>query len=65
MRNDLFDASLQLQGGDHAVWLAANGYVLGTPTGQLVEAQARRIRLPDAAAGWTAVHDRRLFTLTA
>lgn len=63
--NDLFDASLQLQGGDHAVWLAANGYVLGTPTGQLVEAQARRIRLPDAAAGWTAVHDRRLFTLTA
>ncbi len=61
---DLFSAGLELPSGDHALWLAANGYVLGSPTGQLVEAQARRIRLPDAAAGWTAVHDRRLFTMT-
>lgn len=63
--NDLFDTDLQLQNGDYAIWLAGNGYVLGSPTGQLVEPQARRIRLPDAAAGWTAVLDRRLFTLTA
>lgn len=63
--SDLFDTNLELQNGDHAVWLAGNGYVLGTPTGQLVEPQSRRIRLPDAAAGWTAVVDRRLFTLTA
>lgn len=62
---DLFDPQLQLQGGDHALWLAANGYVLGRPTGQLVEPQAQRIRLPDAAAGRTAVYDRRLLTLTA
>lgn len=61
---DHFDPSLQLNPGDHAVWLAINGYVLGTPTGQVVEPQSRRIRVPFSASGRTAVFNRRLFTFT-
>lgn len=46
-----------------AVWLAENGFVVGAPDGQLIEHQAKRIRLPDdAAAGVAAavVHDRQI-----
>lgn len=62
--SDLFDPNLQLVDGDHALWLASNGYVLGTPSGTLVEPQAQRIRLPVSAAGRTAVFDRRILTIT-
>lgn len=47
-----------------AVWLAENGFVVGTPDGRLIEQQAKRIRLPDSetAAGVAAavVHDRQI-----
>lgn len=59
-----------LLGGDSpgdrwvAVWLAENGFVMGGPDGQLVEQQAKRIRLPssETAAGVAAavVHDRQI-----
>ncbi len=38
-----------------ALWLAANGFVVGTPDGKLVEVQANRVRLPSGAAGVGAV----------
>lgn len=63
--SSLFDPQLQLPPGDHAVWLAANGYVLGQPSGTIVEPQAKRLRLPVTAAGKTAVVDRRLITITS
>lgn len=62
--SDLFDPQLQLPPGDCAVWLARNGYVLGQPSGQISEPQAKRISLPATAAGKTAVIDRRLITIT-
>lgn len=62
--SDLFDPQLQLPPGDCAVWLASNGYVLGQPSGQISEPQAKRISLPATAAGKTAVFDRRLITIT-
>jgi len=47
-----------------AVWLAENGFVVGTPDGRLIEQQAKRIRLPESetAAGVAAavVHDRQI-----
>lgn len=58
----MLEQRLQLS-GEVAVWLAENGYVLGTPSGQLIELQTNRIRLPVAAAGCLAVHDRRLTTI--
>ena len=44
---------------DCALWLADNGFVLGMPTGQVVEPQGQRIRL-SAASGEVAVHDRKV-----
>lgn len=45
-----------------AVWLADNGYVVGTAQGQIVEPQAARITLA-ATSGAIAVHDRRLISV--
>ncbi len=61
----MFGADLQLPPGDHAVWLSTNGYVLGQPSGAIVEPQAKRLRLPVTAAGKTAIVDRRLITITS
>lgn len=46
-----------------AVWLSGSGFVLGLPEGQVVQPQAKRLRLPRSGAGTLAVHDRRLFAL--
>ena len=50
--------------GKVALWLAANGFVIGTPDGRLIEAQAKRIRLPEsqvaAGVGAAVVHDRQI-----
>lgn len=45
-----------------AVWLASNGFVLASSSGQLYEPQAKRIRLV-AQAGGIAVNDRRLIAI--
>lgn len=45
-----------------AVWLAENGFVIGTPSGQLVEPQSKRIRL-SATSGGVAVNDRRVLAI--
>ncbi|WP_429951358.1 hypothetical protein ACQYWY_06765 [Comamonas sediminis] len=48
-------------GGQAAVlWLADNGFVLGSPDGQLVEAQARRIKGVRGTTGTCVVFDRRV-----
>lgn len=50
--------------GKVALWLAGNGFVIGTPEGRLIEAQAKRIRLPEsqvaAGVGVAVVHDRQI-----
>ena len=38
-----------------ALWLAGNGFVVGTHDGNLVQAQAKRIRLPDTSGAGAAV----------
>ncbi len=44
-----------------ALWLAGNGFVVGTSDGSLVQVQAKRIRLPDTAgAGAVAVFNRQI-----
>jgi len=48
-----------------AVWLSENGFVLGLPSGQVIEPQASRIRLTTAGlSGSLAVENRRLYALT-
>lgn len=52
------------QAGDRkvAVWLADNGVCLGSPEGQLIETQAKRIRIPSSQLGGigaSVVHDSR------
>lgn len=52
--------------GDHvATWLAPNGFVIGTSTGQLIETQSDRIAIADSGAtqARTFVHDRRLTSI--
>lgn len=49
-----------------AAWLAPNGYVVGTASGQITELQSERIAIPiqvDAGQGRTFLNDRRLTTL--
>lgn len=54
-------------GGDTrvAAWLAPNGFVIGTASGQLVETQNTRIAIPDSGAtqARTFVHERRLTSI--
>jgi len=48
-----------------AVWLSENGFVIGLPSGQVIEPQASRIRLTTAGIeGSLAVENRRLYALT-
>lgn len=61
--NDLFDPQLQLPSGELALWLSERGYVIGLPTGNIVEPQAHRIRLPVTAAGSLAVLGRRILSV--
>lgn len=45
----------------YALWLARNGFVIGTAEGRIIEVQRNRIRLPAAqwtASGALAIHDR-------
>ena len=48
-----------------AAWLAPNGFVIGTASGQLVETQNTRIAIPDngATQARTFVHERRLTSI--
>lgn len=48
--------------GECAVWLSPRGFVIGLPSGQVVEPQAQRIRLA-GARGEIAVNDRRIVAL--
>jgi hypothetical protein len=49
-----------------ALWLARNGFVIGTADGSLVEPQSKRISLPEsqvaAGVGASVVHERRVLT---
>lgn len=58
------DAGEASAGGDLcAVWLAGNGYVLGTPTGEVVEVNAKRLT-GITGVGASAVARNRLLTVT-
>lgn len=48
-----------------AAWLAPNGFVIGTASGQLVETQNTRIAIPDSGAtqARSFVHERRLTSI--
>ena len=52
----------EVSGGGRAVcaWLAANGFVLGTADGQMMETQARRLRGINGSYGSSAVIDDRI-----
>jgi len=48
-----------------AVWLGENGFVIGLPSGQVIEPQAARIRLnTNGLSGSLALENRRLYFLT-
>jgi hypothetical protein len=51
------------QGLKYAVWLGARGYTVGTPNGDVVEPQSKRLAVPVGQRGVTVVHNRRLTTL--
>lgn len=53
------DPQLNLGGQQCALWLADNGFVIGTPTGQIIAPQANRLRIPLALSGSLAINDRR------
>lgn len=50
-------------GVQSALWLAANGYVLGTSDGQMVEMQRKQLKGIQAASGSTTVWGDRILTL--
>lgn len=55
--------NLNLRGDRFAVWLARNGYVLGSNDGQIIELQAQRITLPAAqTSGASVIANRRIVT---
>lgn len=60
--SSLLNPEYQLK-GDVAVWLAENGFVIGSTDGQVIEPQGQRIRLPISASGRTTVFDRRVLTI--
>lgn len=60
--SDLVGADLS-QGGEGCVlWLSENGYVLGTPSGQIVELHAGALKGITAIRGTSVVLDRRVLT---
>ena len=60
--SDILGGELSQGGGDTAVWLAENGYVVGTATGQLVELHSGVMRGISAQSGTSVVLERRLIT---
>ncbi len=55
--------NLNLRGDRFALWLARNGYVLGSPDGQIIELQASRINVPaNQELGATVITGRRIIT---
>lgn len=59
---DILGGELSQGGGATAVWLAENGYVAGTATGQLIELNAGALRGIAGQSGTSVVLDRRLLT---
>lgn len=59
---DTLGGELSQGGGATAVWLAENGYVVGTATGQLVELHSGVMRGISAQSGTSVVLERRLIT---
>lgn len=59
---DTLGGELSQGGGATAVWLAENGYVAGTATGQVIELQAGALRGIAGQSGTSVVLDRRLLT---
>lgn len=60
---DTIGADLAQSGGVVGVWLAENGYVAGTASGQLVELQARNLSGITGTAGTSVVLDKRILTV--
>jgi hypothetical protein len=65
MRGDDLSGDLGQGGKQVAVWLASNGFVLGTEQGSIITPQANRLRIPLAASGSLVVHDRRATAVTS
>ena len=59
------DNELGQSGHQIAVWLADNGFVLGTEGGALSAPQANRLRIPLALSGSLAIHARRATAVTS
>ena len=60
----IFGGDIGKSGDNVAVWLAKNGFVLGTAQGQIIETQGDRIEIADGSLrASTFVHDRRLTTI--
>lgn len=59
---DLLNGDITQGGGATALWLAGNGYVLGTATGQLIEVQSGIMSDITARSATSVVLDRRLIT---
>lgn len=55
-------AELSQGGAASALWLAANGYVVGTASGQVIELHAGQLKGISGSSGTSVVLDRRLFT---
>lgn len=62
VKADVLGGELSGGGGHCAVWLAANGYVVGTSEGGLVEVQAKHIGNVHGQNGASAAHGNRLIT---
>jgi hypothetical protein len=60
--SDTVGSDLSQGGGGTAIWLAENGYVAGTQSGQVVEVQAGVMGGIAARAGTSVVFDRRMLT---
>jgi len=60
--SDTIGGELSQGGGATAIWLAENGYVAGTGSGQVVELQAGALRGIAGQSGTSVVLDRRLLT---
>lgn len=60
--SDTLGGELSQGGGATAIWLAENGYVAGTATGQVIELQAGALRGIAGQSGTSVVLDRRLLT---
>ena len=64
MNGDDLDNNFGQSGKQVALWLAENGFVLGTEDGSVIPAQANRLRIPLALSGSLAVNARRATAVT-